>query len=299
MKIAVTGGTGFVGRHLVNRLLRDNHSVTVMIHRNSGENIFENRVRIVPGSVDSTSEMTMAFQDCQIVFHLVGIIAETKRNTFEKTVAEGTRNVAAACREAQVKKIIYLSSLGTSEFAETAYHRTKYKAEQTVIKSGLEWVILRSSIIYGKGDGFLTIMSKVIRMLPFVPIFGHGKYKLQPIQIDDLTEAMAQAVNNPHASGQIIDIGGPEQLDYVTVINTIKKALGKKRLNFHIPFEVIKPVAAVMEFFLKPAPLTVDQLTMLRMGNTGDITKMRAIFGIEPVRFEDGLKRIIGEKVNG
>jgi NADH dehydrogenase len=299
VKIAVTGGTGFVGRHLVNRLLQDSHSITVLTHRNSGENIFDNRVRIVPGSVDSTSKMATAFQDCQVVFHLVGIIAETKRNTFEKTVDEGTRNVVTACREAQVKKIIYLSSMGTSEKAATAYHKTKYAAERHIKNSGLDSVIFRPSIIYGKGDGFLTLMSKLIKFLPFVPIFGDGQYQLQPVYIDDLTSAMAQAVNNPQASGQIIDIGGPEQLGYVTVINTIKKILAKKRLNLHIPFGVIKPVAAVMEFFLKPAPLTLDQLKMLRMGNTGDITKMRAIFGIEPVRFEDGLKRIIGEKVNG
>jgi len=295
VKVAVTGGTGFVGRHLVNRLLRDNHSITVLTHLNSVESIPDKRLRKVSGSVDSVSEMVTAFQDCQVVFHLVGIIAETKKNTFAKTVAAGTRNVVSACRETKVKKIIYLSSMGTSEFAETVYHKTKFAAEQTVINSGLEWVIFRSSVIYGKWDGFLTTLSQVINRLPFIPIFGDGRYKLQPVYIDDLTNAMAQALNNTRATGQIIDIGGPEQLDYVTVMNTIKKRLGKKRLNLRIPFGVIKPVAALAELFLKPAPLTVDQLTMLRMGNTGDITKMRALFGIEPVRFEDGLKKVIGD----
>jgi NADH dehydrogenase len=299
VKIAVTGSTGFVGRHLVNRLLRDNYSIRALTHRNSGENIFESPVRMFPSSVSSISEMATAFQNCQIVFHLVGIIAETKRNTFEKTVTEGTLNVVAACRAAEVKKIIYLSAMGTSENAATAYHKTKYEAEQTIINSGLEWVIFRASIIYGKDDGFLTLMSKLIKFLPFVPIFGDGQYQLQPVYIDDLTSAMAHAVSSPQASGQIIDIGGPEKLDYVTVINAIKKGLAKKRLNLHIPFGVMKPVAALMELFLKPAPVTVDQLTMLKMGNTGDLTKMRAIFGIEPVRFEDGLKKVVGEKLNG
>lgn len=299
MKVAVTGGTGFVGRHLVNRLLKDNHEITVLTHRKSGENIFDNRVRMISGSVNSASEMVPAFQGCQVIFHLVGIIAETRKNTFEKTVVEGTRNVVAACREAKVKKIIYLSAMGTSEFAETTYHRTKYQAEQTVINSGLEWVIFRASVIYGEDDSFLAILSKVIKYFPFIPIFGDGRYKLQPVYIEDLTNAMAKAVVTPSAAGQIIDIGGPEQLDYMTIMNKIKKTLGKKRLNFHIHFRVIKPVAALMELFLKPAPLTVDQLTMLKMGNTGDISKMRALFGIEPVTFEDGLKKVIGDKVNG
>ena len=141
----------------------------------------------------------------------------------------------------------------------------------------------------------MTIMSKIIRGLPFVPIFGDGKYKLQPIHIDDVAEAMAQAAINTKAVGQIIDLGGPEQLEYVQVISYLKKALGKKRSNFHIPLGVIRPVAGLMELFLKPAPLTRDQLTMLKMGNTGDISKMKSLFGIEPIRFENGLKKVYGD----
>ncbi len=295
MKIAVTGGTGFVGRNLVNRLLSDNHEITILANRQSAKELFGKKVRAVSGSVHNFSDLIPAFQESQVVYHLVGIIAETRKNTFEKTVAEGTKNIVAACREAGVKKIIYLSSLGTSANAQSAYHKTKYLAEQSVINSGLEWVIFRSSIIYGKGDGFLTIMSKIIRMLPFVPIFGDGEYKLQPIHINDLTEVMAAAAMDSRAVGQIIDLGGPEQLEYVQVINYLKQALGKKRLNFHIPFGVIKPMAVLMELFLKPAPLTRDQLTMLRMGNTGDISKMKALFGIEPIRFENGLRKVFGD----
>ena len=295
MKIAVTGGTGFVGRNLVNRLLLGNHDITVLANRQSANELFSGKVKTVSGSVHNVSDLIPAFQGSQVVYHLVGIIAQTRKSTFEKTVAEGTKNVIVACRQAGVKKIIYLSSLGTSSESLSAYHKTKYVAEQSVINSGLEWVIFRSSIIYGEGDGFLTIMSKVIRMLPFVPIFGDGKYKLQPIHIDDLTEALAQAAVDSRAVGQIIDLGGPEQLEYVQVINYIKKALRKKRLNFHIPFGVIKPVAALMELILKPAPLTRDQLAMLKMGNTGDISKMKSLFGIEPIRFEDGLKKVFGD----
>jgi len=295
VKIAVTGATGFVGRNLVNRLLKENHEVTVLTNRKPAQDFFGGKVREISGSVHNPSELLPLFQEIQVVYHLVGIIAENRTNTFQKTVAEGTKNVVTACHRAGVKRIIYLSALGASESAQTAYHKTKYLAEQSVKSSGLEWVIFRASIIYGKGDGFLTIMSKVIRVLPFVPIFGNGKYKLQPIHIDDLTEALAQAAVNPNAIGQIIDLGGPEQLEYLQVMNYIKKAMGKRRLNFHIPFGVIKPVAALMELFLKPAPLTKDQLTMLKMGNTGDISKMKELFGIEPIRFEDGLKEVFGD----
>lgn len=295
MKVAVTGGTGFVGRNLVARLLEDNHEVTVLSHRKSGEGIFGPKVRIVNGSVSSITEMVPAFQGVQIVFHLVGIIAETRSKTFDKTVAEGSRNLVAACKEGKVKKIVYLSALGTTENAETAYHRTKFLAEQSIKNSGLEWTIFRSSVIYGKDDGFLRTMSKVIKLLPFVPVFGDGKYKLQPVYIGDLAEAIAKSVQIPTTNSEIINVGGPEELEYEEVLSKIKNALGKSRLNFHIPFGVIRPIAAVMEKILKPSPLTTDMLKMLKMGNTGEITKLRAILGVEPVNFEDGLKRVFGD----
>ncbi|MGH8015676.1 MAG: SDR family oxidoreductase, partial [Candidatus Zixiibacteriota bacterium] len=161
MKVAITGGAGFVGRNLVFRLLKDNHEITVLTHRQAAENLFDNRVRPVNGSVNSVVEMMPAFQEARIVYHLVGIIAETRRNTFEKTVAEGTKNVVSACKEAGVNHIVYLSAMGTSEKAETAYHQTKYQAEQTVQNSGLDWTIFRASVIYGKNDGFLRMLSNV------------------------------------------------------------------------------------------------------------------------------------------
>jgi NADH dehydrogenase len=293
VRIAVTGATGFVGRNLVNRLLDEKHEITVLTHRRSGE-LFGNNVRAVQGSVDRVSEMVAAFRGADLVFHLVGILTETRENTFEKTVAQGTENVVGACEEARVNRIVYLSALGTSAHAETAYHKTKYHAEQSVQKSKLQWTIFRASIIYGKNDGFLTTMSKVIRYLPFVPIFGDGHYKIQPIFIADLCEVMVGTLSIPSSFNQIIDIGGPEQLDYKTAIELLKKAMGKRRVNFHIPFGVIMPVAGLLQTILKPAPLTIDMLKMLKMGNTGDISRMRAIFGIEPIKFEQGLNHVFG-----
>lgn len=296
MKVAVTGGTGFVGRNLVNRLIENNHEVTVLTHRQSGDNLFNGKIHLVAGSIDKTHEIVPAFQGVSVVFHLVGIIAETKTKTFDKTVSQGTKNVIAACREADVKKIIYLSALGTSADAGSNYFRTKYEAEEAIKDSGLNWTMCRSSIIYGIGDGFLTLISKLIKLSPIVPIFGDGQYRMQPVYIDDLTKCLMESAENPEADRQTIDIGGPEQLEYETIINQIKKSLNKKRLNFHIPFSVITPVAAILENIFKPAPLTKDQLTMLKMENIGDISSMRNLFGIDPVRFEDGLKLVFGER---
>ena len=294
MRVAVTGATGFVGRHLVNRLLEDSHDVTVVINRRSGRDLFSDRVKYVRVSVHNPNELEAAFCDCQVVFHLVGIIAETRTNTFEKTVEQGTKNVILACQQNRIETIVYLSAKGTSEDAESKYFKTKWAAEQIVKNSGLNWTIFRPSIIYGRDDDFLALMSKIIKLSPFVPIFGDGRYKLQPVYIGDLVNAMAQSINNRESHRETIEIGGAEPLEYVEIIDSIKKALNKRRMNLFIPMAVIKPVAVLLEKILKPAPLTTDQLVMLEKGSVCDLSKMKRLFEIEPVRFEDGLKKVLG-----
>ncbi len=293
MKIAVAGGTGFIGRHLVDRLLAQEHSVVVVVRNNPGEGLFHSGVETVQTSVGDASRLAAAFGGADVVYHLVGIIAETKTNSFEQTVVEGTRNVVAACRKAGVKKIIYLSAMGTSEQAVTMYHRTKYHAEQIVISSQIDHIIYRPSVVYGLGDGFVSLLKRIIEKSYFTPVIGDGKYRLQPVYIDDLVSAMVQGLTVADASGQIIEIGGPEKLEYLEILDIIKRVLGRTRVNFHIPLRVMRPMAGLMEKILRPAPITVDQLKMMEMGNTGDIDRMKELFSINPTSFEDGLRKYL------
>ena len=293
MRIIVTGGTGFVGRKLVNRLLAKDHSVTVIARREPAEDIFDADVTFLAGSVHDPISLEGAFQGADVVYHLVGIIAETKTDTFEKTVAQGTRNVVDACLRTKVTKLLYLSAMGTSIEAPTAYHRTKFAAEQAVTASGIDFVIFRPSVIFGPGDGFVSLLTRLIKMSPVTPVIGDGKYKLQPVYIDDVVLAMVQSLATPEAIGKIIELGGPEKLEYLEILNIIKRVLGKSRVNFHIPIWVMKPIAVCLEKIIKPAPITRDQLAMMKMGNTGDIELMMKLFVIDPVSFEDGLRKYL------
>jgi len=287
VKVAVTGASGFVGRHLVRQLLVDGHEVTALYH---SVPLDLPKVESRQGSVEDTHSLAIAFEGQQAVFHLVGLIAETRTQTFESTVAQGTRNVVEACRRVGVKKLLYLSALGTSPYARTKYHRTKHRAEQAIIASGIDYVIFRASVIYGPGDGFVSLLTGLIKKLPFTPVIGSGRYRLQPIFIDDLTRAMSTALEAGQVSRKIIDLAGPEILEYLQILDIIKVTLRRKRMNFFIPLALMRPMAFVLEKLMKPAPLTRDQLTMMEMGNTGDITRMREMFGVNPISFEDGLK---------
>jgi NADH dehydrogenase len=291
VKIAVTGASGFVGSHLVKRLVKDNREITALSHHNSFHNNSYGSINIVRGSVEDVDSMISAFRGVDVVIHLVGIIVETKEKTFDKTVFQGTINLVSAAKITGVKKIIYLSALGTSSDAFSKYHKTKYNAEQEIINSGIEYTILRASVIFGEGDGFISMLSRMIKKSPITPVIGSGKYQLQPIYIDDLVQVIINSITNSDTKDKIIDIAGPEKLEYLQILNIIKVDLNVKRLNFHIPILVMKPMAFLMEKMLNSPPLTRDQLKMMLAGNTGNIDKMERIYSIKPISLEDGLKK--------
>lgn len=293
MKVAVTGATGFVGRHLVKRLLADGHQITAVIHRTHPEWLRSSDVEARSASVSDLSSLSSAFAGAEVVYHLVGIIAETRQNTFNGTVAEGTKKVAAACGKAGVGRLIYLSAMGTSAEAPAKYHKAKFAAEEAVINSGLNYVILRPSVIYGPGDGFVSLLSQMIRLTPVVPVIGTGKYQLQPVFIDDLMAVMAGCLSTEEAWGEIIDVGGPQKLEFLEILSIIGSALHRKRMNFFVPTVVAKAAATVLEHIMKPAPLTVDQLTMMEAGSTGDIEKMKKLFDLQPIDMKNGLSKYL------
>lgn len=291
MTIGVTGATGFLGGHLINRLLIDGHKLRTLVHRRRPDPALESQVVAVTGSVNNIESLRAAFEGAEIICHLVGLIAETRTQTFKEIVARGTANVVKACRLAGVRRLLYISAIGTSSDAASKYHRTKYVAEQAVISSGLEYVILRPSVIFGPGDGFITMLERLIRMSPVTPVIGSGRYKLQPVFIDDLVAVIVRSITSDVGLGRIIEIGGPEKLEFLQILNIIKQVTGRRRLNLHLPLAFMKLVARLMEAVMKPAPITTDQLLMMEAGNVVQSSETIELFGVQPVALEDGLKR--------
>lgn len=294
MKIAVTGASGFVGRHLVGELSSRGHKLRLLSHRKKPQIDIDLPVETVEADVHNADSLSDAFHNVDVVYHLVGIIAETRRLTFDKTVAAGTYNVVAACKEQGVKRLVYLSAAGTSDQAQTKYHRTKWQAETAVRNSGINYTIFRPSIIFGEGDGFVTMLVKMIKKMPLVPVIGSGKYKLQPVYIRDLAKVMADALDIEGSVNRTIEIGGPRELEYREILAILKSVLNKKRGRLYLPLWLMKINAAVLEKIMKPAPITRDQLKMLEAGNTVDNSMLADIFDVELTGFEDGLNEYMG-----
>lgn len=296
-KIAVLGGSGFIGTHLTMFLLQMGYHLRLLHHTTDPDYVSpRGQIESVQGSINDPDALERCFTGCSHVYHLVGIIAETRTKTFRHTVAEGTQVVIDAAKEAGVAKIIYLSALGASEEADTAYFRTKWEAERAVIDSGLGYTIFRPSIVYGARDQFINKLASMITYSPVVPVIGGGKYRLQPVYVEELAAVMAQASRLDRTDGKIYEVGGPEQLTYLEILDIIKRVLGRKRLTVHIPISWAMMAAAVTEKVLKPAPLTRDQIRMLEKESVCDNTVVEKEFGVTFSRFELQLQKYLGKR---
>jgi len=224
----------------------------------------------------------------------VGIIREFSGRgaTFERLHVEATRNVISAARDAGVKRYLQMSSLGTRPGAVSGYHRSKFRAEEEVRSSGLDWTIFRPSVIYGPKDEFVNMLAGYIRSFPAVPVIGDGTYRLQPISADDVARCFAMALEMPVSTGKTYELCGPDRLRYVDMLDAIGRALGKGHVTkIYNPLPLMKVVVPLLQRF-SFFPLTMDQLTMLIEESICD-GGWRETFGFEPERFEAGIARYL------
>jgi NADH dehydrogenase len=292
LKIAILGGTGFIGGHLCQELSGTKHEI-IIIGRHARSGSITSNISGRYGNIHDTESLASALKDVDIVYHLVGIIAETGELTFEKTVIGGTVNLVRACEESGVKKIIYLSALGTSGNALSNYYQSKWKAEELIRNSSLEYVIIRPSVVFGPNDKFINMFADMIRRFPIIPIVGDGRYLLQPVYVGDLARILIASAESESAQNKTIEIGGPDQISFRDLIAIIKKILNKKRANIYIPFMLMKPMAAILEKIMSRPPVTVDQLKMLKIGNVCDNHDLHSIYGIELTRLEDKIREYL------
>jgi NADH dehydrogenase len=302
MKVVVTGASGFVGNHAVARLVADGHTVFGVSRYAVRDDRKVAGATYICG-IDVTEPETLSsdiFGDAGAVVHLVGIIAERGGNqTFEQIHVEGTRNVVRAAEAERVGRFVYLSAIGSRPDAAAIYSRTKAVAEQTVSGSGLPYVILRPSIIVGADGEFVAQMRDLVRhgglpvgfSVPFIPIPGSGNNLFQPIYIDDLIECISRCLTDDSLLGGTIEVGGASQISFNGLVNAFARAEGVKKPLLHAPIPLLSLVAPLVERLPNP-PFTRDQLRNLQTNNITEIGPMKRAFQLEPIGFEEMMKRI-------
>jgi uncharacterized protein YbjT (DUF2867 family) len=294
MRIALTGGTGFVGGAVLRQLLRHGHEVRLLVrHPERAANLRDfGGVEFVAGGLDDEGAVHSLVDGCDAVVHLVGIIAEQGGQTYQRVHVDGTARLAAAAREAGVRRFAHMSALGArTDAAATAYHRTKAAGEDAVRQSGLAHVILRPALIAGPGNVPLKMMCDLLRLAPVLPVVGDGLYRLQPVWLEDVAEAFAIGLERADLLGTF-ELAGPEQLTWHEVLDRLEAALGVKRPRIGVPLPLVRLGALGGDLLPRVAPITTDQLQMLLEGSTTDANAIESRFGIRPRAFAEVAREI-------
>ena len=300
MKVLVTGASGFVGSHAVQALVEASRSVVGAARSLPKRSRFVAEAHYVSGvDVGDPATLTPAlFDGIDAVVHLVGIIREKgPSQTFRRIHVDGTRNVVeAARRSGSVRKIVFISAIGASLDAPAEYSRTKAQAEAIVAAGGIDYVILRPSIILGAGGEFSEQIKDLVlhgglpvRLpFPFIPVPGSGRNLFQPVHAGDLMRCIAASLATNAADNSIVEIGGSTRVSFEQILDSFAHRLGVRKPKLHAPVPLLMLVAPLMELLPTP-PVTRDQLRNLSRDNICDIDGMREKFGVSPLSFEQAM----------
>lgn len=249
-------------------------------------------VKTIAGDVTDPGSLVGNLDGFDAVIHLVAIIEEHGNATFDGVIRRGTENVVTAARMAGIPRFIHMSALGAQDSRAYPYHHAKWWAERAVLESGMEWTIFRPSVIFGEGDGFISVLAGVVRQFPLTPIAGSGKSMFQPVLVDDVADSFVRAVEDPGLTrGQIYELGGARPYSYGEMIDLIAKHEGVHRPKVHIPLPLMKSVVGVSGFLPKAMrpPVTSEQLKMLSLDNSTAQSATELLIGRPPVALEDGM----------
>jgi NADH dehydrogenase len=296
-RVTVFGGTGFLGRHLVHRLIRQGYRVRVAV-RNPRQDLFQdtgNRVEQVQTDVRNAPSVADAIKDADGVVNAVGLYVENQSATFEAVHVVGAQSVA---QQSVIfgAKLVHLSGIGVDTESPSAYIRARAVGEQRVREAAPHAVILRPSVLFGRNDAFLGSLSVMVRMLPVIPLFGNGATRLQPVYVEDVAKAIETIFSGNEPGANIYELGGAQILTYRDLLSTIARQLGRKRLMLPVPFAIWQLLAALASVLPNP-PLTRDQIELMRHDNIVDSDAAGfAELGIEPCGLEELLAMCLDQK---
>jgi NADH dehydrogenase len=267
--ILVTGGTGFVGGHVVHELRSRELPVRCLVRSaRKGSKLAAWDCELAEGDMTDPESLRRAVAGCDTVIHLVAI-RQGRDEEFRRIMVEGTRALLDAAKEAGAGRFVHMSALGTTETTKdlVPYYGAKWASEQAVRGSGIPHVIFRPSFIFGPDGGILPTFTKIARLLPVTPITGSGRQRIQPIWADDVARYFAEAVARDDVVSRMFELGGPDAVSWNEFWQRLKRVRGMRRPSIHVPVGVMRVNALLTERLPGNIPLTRDLLKMLELGD--------------------------------
>jgi NADH dehydrogenase len=252
------------------------------------------------GDVRDPGTLATAMRGIDVVVNAVQFPNSPMENrrkgwTFEEVDLKGTRNQVDAARAAGVRRFVYVSGVGAARESDRHWFRYKWEAEKYLQDSGLEWVIVRPTWVYGPGDVSLNRFLGLAKVMPFIPMFGNGEQPMQPVFIDDVGEVCADAALYAEAANKLFELGGPEGMSLNEVVKTALEVAGTKRALLHQPVAIGKAIGALMSVLPSP-PLSADAIDFITEGATADNTLLQQVLKPRLTPLREGLATYLGQQ---
>ncbi len=291
-RATVFGGTGFLGRAVVARLIAEGARVRVAA-RHPDNSAQPAGVEAVAADLRDADSVARAVADADWVVNAVGLYLESRGETFQAIHVEGARTVAAAaCGTAQA--LVHISGIGADLASESSYVRARAAGEIAVREAFPEATILRPSVLFGPEDAFFNSLARIARLLPAFPLFGDGHTLLQPVYVEDVAAAVARSLSLPEARGRVYELGGKQSYSYRALIELLLRQIGIRRPLLPLPFAVWQAQASLLGLLPRP-PITRDQIALMRKDNVADPELPGfAELGLEPAAVEEILPGYLG-----
>jgi uncharacterized protein YbjT (DUF2867 family) len=299
--ITVFGGTGFLGRRLVERLTREGATLRIAVRNLDRAYALAKSVgigRTVPIAADvrDPSTVAAAIAGSQSVVNAVSAYVEKGGVTYTAVHVHGAGNIAMACQQQSVGRLIHISGIGAAPASRSTYIRARGLGELAVQKAFPPATILRPGVMFAADGGLLGVLEKMARSTPIIPLIGTGGTRLQPVHVNDVAEAVCESLRDPGSAGKTYELGGPEAYTMREMFDMVLAQMGRTRRFIHVPFALAYPLARVLEFF-PGAPLTVAQVDLLRDDSVvGTGTMGFEELGITPQRLRDTILHRAGPK---
>ena len=264
MRIAITGGNGFIGSHLANRLTNEGHDLVLLVR--SPPSAKATTPYEIVSNLSNISALLLALTGCDAVAHCAGINREIGEQTFHRVHMEGTQNVVAAAHAAGVKKIVLMSFLRARPNCGSPYHESKWTAEEIVRDSGLDYTIIKAGVVYGRGDHMLAHLSRALHTVPLFALVGLKEKSVSPLAVEDLVHVMRAALIDRRLKNQTIALLGAEEIYLSEAVRRVAEVIGKQPLTFPMPVWCHQVMAQVFELTMKIPLASLAQVRILAEG---------------------------------
>ena len=283
--VTIFGGTGFLGRYIVNRLSKLGYIITI-VTRAPNEAIFlktsgnVGQVKFTEGSFSNLSNLKSLFNTSDIIINCVGILNEEGDQTFKKLHTDIPEKLAILAKKNGVKKFIHISSIGANAKSDSKYSKSKGIAEVKILKAFPEAIILRPSIVFGSEDQFFNLFSQISCISPILPIVG-GKTKFQPVYVDDIAKMVAGVLQmkapNLKKNYTIYELGGPEIISFHSLMVKMLSIIYRKKLIINLPFWLAKAMCPIIlilyKLSFKKIPLLITEDSIKQLKNDNIVSK--------------------------